>query len=54
LINIHEILERESIRLLDGRWSGGFVDEVELQQLIDNGKAEVYDNQGVKFVQAIK
>ena len=51
---ILEILKKESIRLLDGRYSKGFVDLDELKELISEGKAEVYENQEMKFVRRPK
>ncbi len=49
--SILAILDRESIRLMDGRYSTGFANMEDLQKLIDmGGYVEVYENQGVKFV----
>lgn len=45
-----QILKTEDVRLVDGRYSSGFVDEKELQKLILEGKAEIYQNQGMSFV----
>ena len=44
------ILKQEDIRLMDGRFRDGFVDLNVLNKLIEEGKAEIYDNQGIKFV----
>ena len=49
--SILAILDREHIRLIDGRYSTGFANMKDLQKLIDmGGYVEVYDNQGIKFV----
>lgn len=49
--SILAVLDRESIRLIDGRYSTGFANMKDLQKLIDmGGYVEVYDNQGMKFV----
>lgn len=49
--SILAILDRESIRLIDGRYSTGFANMEDLQKLIDmGGYVEVYDNQGMEFV----
>ena len=48
--NIIRILEQENIRLVDGRFSSGFVDLNELNNLTKNGIAEIYNNQGINFV----
>ena len=49
--SILAVLDRESIRLVDGRYSSGFANMEDLQKLIDMGDyVEVYDNQGMKFV----
>ena len=49
--SILAVLDRESIRLVDGRYSTGFANMEDLQKLIDmGGDVEVYDNQGMKFV----
>ena len=53
-MRILEILKSEPIRLADGRWSQGYVDEKELRRLIDTGVAEVYDNQGMTFVRGVR
>ena len=46
-----EVLDRESIRLIDGRYSTGFANMEDLHKLIEmGGYVEVYENQGVKFV----
>lgn len=45
------VLDREPIRLIDGRYSTGFANVKDLQKLIDMGSyVEVYENQGVRFV----
>lgn len=49
--SILAILDRESIRFIDGRYSNGFANMKDLQKLIDMGDyVEVYNNQGMKFV----
>ena len=48
--NILAILEKEPIRFIDGRYSNGFVDEEDLRHLIESGRAEIYQNGGMKFV----
>jgi len=48
--NILKILEKEDIRWIDGRHSKGFVELNELPILLLEGSAEVYENQGMKFV----
>jgi hypothetical protein len=50
LKNVFEILKKESIRLIDGRYSKGFVNEADLKKLIISGQAEIYDNGGMNFV----
>lgn len=52
--NILKILEKENIRWIDGRYSNGFVDLNELPILLLEGSAEVYEDQGVKFVRLRK
>jgi hypothetical protein len=47
-----EILKKESIRLVDGRYSNGFADLDDLNKLIELGQAEVYDN-GMEFVRLV-
>lgn len=45
------ILERgDSIRRIDGRYKDSFVDQSTLEQLIKDGRAEVYKLQGFDFV----
>lgn len=45
------ILKRgDSIRRIDGRWQCDFVDIDTLEQLIKDGRAEVYQLQGMDFV----
>lgn len=52
--SILKVLDRESIRIIDGRYSTGFVNMKDLQKLIDmGGYVEVYENQGVKFVRKL-
>ena len=53
-MTIKEILQKESIRLADGRWSGGFVDEESLSKLIESGEAEMYQHEGFTFVRLKK
>ena len=48
--HIVSILKNENVRLMDGRFSDGFVDIDKLNKLIKDGVAEIYDNQGVEFV----
>jgi hypothetical protein len=48
--NILEILKREPIRFIDGRYSDGFVKGADLNKLIELGWAEIYDNNGTEFV----
>ena len=49
-VTIENILKRGNyIRMMDGRYTDGFVDLEVLQALIDEGKAEVIDNKGVKM-----
>lgn len=38
-----------AIRVVDGRWSGGFVDLKELQYCIDCGMLQVEPMSGMKF-----
>lgn len=45
-----KILEKEHIRLMDGRYSDGFVDLDELRELISEDFVEVYEKQGMEFV----
>lgn len=52
--NILKILEKEPIRWIDGRYSNGFVGLNELPILLLEGSAEVYENQGMKFVRLRK
>lgn len=52
--NILKILENEPIRWIDGRYSNGFVDLNELPILLLEGSAEVYEDQGMKFVRLRK
>jgi len=54
MASIKDILRREPIRLMDGRYSTGFVSVAELNSLVNEGTAEVYDNQGVDFVRLLK
>jgi len=49
-----KILENEPIRWIDGRYSNGFVDLNELPILLLEGSAEVYEDQGMKFVRLRK
>ena len=45
------ILDREPIRLIDGRYSDGFVKTKDLLKLINmGGYVEVYEASGIKFV----
>jgi hypothetical protein len=49
--SILEILDTESIRLIDGRYSDGFVDLDDLKKLIDmGGYVVLYNIGGVTFV----
>lgn len=47
---ILEVLKTESIRLMDGRFSDGFVDTDELKLLINLGHAKKFKRQGLDFV----
>jgi len=49
---IMDILKHEDIRLVDGRYSGGFVDDVELELLVQRELVEVYrkDDDSPAFV----
>lgn len=49
-MEIIKILEREPIRLLDGRYSDGFVDIDELKRLIQEKRVTTYENKGITFV----
>ena len=52
---IMQILERgDSIRRLDGRNNNSFVDMDALEELIKEGRAEVYKLQGIDFVRLKK
>jgi len=51
--NILKILEKESIRLIDGRYATGFVDLDDLNELIQEGEVEVYKVYGVRFARLI-
>jgi hypothetical protein len=46
---ILEILKHEDIRVVDGRYSDGFVDDNELKKLISSGKVETYCVSEFKF-----
>lgn len=48
--NILEILKNEDIRMVDGRYSDGFVDTDELRKLVDSGEAETYCKSEFNFV----
>jgi hypothetical protein len=50
LNSLIRVLKQEDVRMIDGRWSNGFVDIDALSALIDQGRAEVYYNQGFIFV----
>lgn len=43
------ISEDGAIRCVDGRWSGGFVDESELEMAISNGLLSVETRNGMRF-----
>ena len=45
-----DILQKENIRLVDGRYSGGFIDTEVLHYLIRTGEAETYMNEIITFV----
>ena len=53
-MDILDILDREPIRLMDGRYSTGFVDLDRLRKVIESGYAEVYTENGVRFVRKLK
>lgn len=40
----------EPFRLIDGRWKDGFVDPEILQELVSEGKAEIYKSGSMDFV----
>lgn len=48
--NILEILKTEPIRMIDGRYSTGFVDTDVLAGFITAGQIEIYKIQGMQFV----
>ncbi len=50
---ILEILAREPIRLLDGRYSTGFVSTTELNALVEDGKVGTDMRGGMRFVVAL-
>lgn len=49
-IEILEIMEKEDIRRIDGRYSKGFVDTDILENLIKRGDVVVYRYGGLDFV----
>jgi len=53
-MSILQVLDKEPIRLIDGRYSEGFADTDDLQKLIDmGGYVEVYEDDGLKFVRRL-
>ena len=48
-----KILKSEDIRYIDGRYRDGFVDQADLDAVIEAGLAEIYDNGGMRFVRLI-
>jgi hypothetical protein len=48
--SVLDILGKGPIRLIDGRYSEGFVDLDDLNKLIEIGVAEVYEIDEMKFV----
>ncbi len=51
---IEEILKRGNyIRMMDGRYTDGFVNLEVLQIIINEGGAEVFENQGVKMARKL-
>lgn len=48
------LLDREPIRFIDGRYSDGFINDVGmLSEMISDGTIELYDNGGVRFVRRV-
>jgi hypothetical protein len=48
-----KLLNTEPIRYCDGRYSTGFKDVGMLTEMISDGTAEVFDNNGVRFVRRV-
>ena len=51
---IIDILKKEDIRAIDGRYSDGFVDIDDLLYLVSKGKAESYTEKGFTFIRLKK
>ena len=49
-----DILRQEDVRYFDGRYSTGFVDQAELDHLIEAGIAEKYERDWITFVRLVE
>ena len=52
--NAISIISFESVRLADGRYSGGFIDIDILHELVMDGDAEIFREGGMQFIRPRK